>query len=352
MLLPLVNTPLIEYTLEWLAMNKVEEVSRVKSRGKSRAKAGAWSLFEPHLHCSRPGWGVHPAMGSGLCWARRARLRPPRGGEARALARTGVSGSPARPPARALPPAPAPRRPPLEPASLPPTPPQIFVFCCAHADQIKKYLADSKWTRQRSPRIVTVGRPRGGGGSGAPGEAGPGGIGAGLARPAAGLAAGRARAKGRGTAPCCSTPRPPRHATPRHSTPPPRHPAAAPKLQPPPKPPPPQVVARNCLSAGEALRALDQKDIIKGDFLLVSGDTVANVDLGPALAAHRARRERDKNAIMTMVCVWGGRLAGAAAFPAGFVAPRLGGGVFRGEGRRSRLRQRGPPPFDRPLTAR
>lgn len=52
---------------------------------------------------------------------------------------------------------------------------------------------------------------------------------------------------------------------------------------------------------GEALRALDQKDIIKGDFILVSGDTVANVDLGPALAAHRARREKDKNAIMTMV---------------------------------------------------
>ena len=26
-LLPLVNVPMIEYTLEWLAMNKVEEVS-------------------------------------------------------------------------------------------------------------------------------------------------------------------------------------------------------------------------------------------------------------------------------------------------------------------------------------
>jgi hypothetical protein len=69
--------------------------------------------------------------------------------------------------------------------------------------------------------------------------------------------------------------------------------------------PAPQVVARNCLSVGEALRALDQKDIIKGDFILVSGDTVANVDMAPALAAHRARREKDKNAIMTMVG-WGG----------------------------------------------
>ncbi|KAI8468580.1 MAG: nucleotide-diphospho-sugar transferase [Monoraphidium minutum] len=93
---------------------------------------------------------------------------------------------------------------------------EIYVFCCAHADQIKRYLGESKWLKQRSPRITTV-------------------------------------------------------------------------------------VSRNCLSAGEALRALDQKDIIKGDFILVSGDTVANVDLAPALAAHRARREKDKNAIMTML---------------------------------------------------
>lgn len=38
-----------------------------------------------------------------------------------------------------------------------------------------------------------------------------------------------------------------------------------------------------------------------GDFLLVSGDVVSNVSLDSALAAHRARREKDRNAIMTMV---------------------------------------------------
>ena len=38
-----------------------------------------------------------------------------------------------------------------------------------------------------------------------------------------------------------------------------------------------------------------------GDFLLVSGDVVSNLVLEPALAKHRARREKDKNAIMTMV---------------------------------------------------
>lgn len=40
---------------------------------------------------------------------------------------------------------------------------------------------------------------------------------------------------------------------------------------------------------------------MKGDFLVVSGDVVSNVELGPALAGHKARREKDKNAIMTMV---------------------------------------------------
>lgn len=93
---------------------------------------------------------------------------------------------------------------------------QIFVFCCAHADLIRKYLQESKWLKQREPKITTI-------------------------------------------------------------------------------------VSTNCLSAGEALRSLDQKDIIKSDFILVSGDSVSNMKLAPALAAHRARREKDKNAIMTMV---------------------------------------------------
>ncbi|KAF8069524.1 translation initiation factor eIF-2B subunit epsilon [Scenedesmus sp. PABB004] len=116
-LLPLVNVPLLEYTLEWLAMNKVEE---------------------------------------------------------------------------------------------------IIVFCCAHADQIKAHLSEGKWLKQRAPRVTTV-------------------------------------------------------------------------------------VSTNCLSLGEAMRSLDQKDIIKSTFILVSGDTVSNMDLGPALAAHKERAEKDKDAIMTLV---------------------------------------------------
>jgi hypothetical protein len=33
------------------------------------------------------------------------------------------------------------------------------------------------------------------------------------------------------------------------------------------------------------------------------GDTVSNMDLGPVLAAHKERADKDKDAIMTMVCV-------------------------------------------------
>ncbi|MEW5304708.1 MAG: hypothetical protein WDW36_007300 [Sanguina aurantia] len=116
-LLPLVNVPMIEYTLEWLAMNKVEE---------------------------------------------------------------------------------------------------IFLFCCAHAHRIQAYLAGSKWGSSSRPKVTVI-------------------------------------------------------------------------------------VSTNCLSAGEALRSVDERNIIKSDFILVSADTVSNMQLGPVLAAHMKRRAEDKNAIMTMV---------------------------------------------------
>ncbi len=49
------------------------------------------------------------------------------------------------------------------------------------------------------------------------------------------------------------------------------------------------------------MRDLDSRDLITGDFLLVSGDVVSNMSIEPALAAHRGRREKNKDAIMTMV---------------------------------------------------
>ena len=54
-------------------------------------------------------------------------------------------------------------------------------------------------------------------------------------------------------------------------------------------------------SVGDVLRDLDQKDLMAGDFLCVSGDVVSNFPVDEALLRHRARRERDKNAIMTML---------------------------------------------------
>ncbi|KAK4996815.1 hypothetical protein LTR28_000063, partial [Elasticomyces elasticus] len=49
------------------------------------------------------------------------------------------------------------------------------------------------------------------------------------------------------------------------------------------------------------MRDLDKRSILTGDFLVVYGDIVSNLPLGAALAAHRERRAKDKNAIMTMV---------------------------------------------------
>jgi translation initiation factor eIF-2B subunit epsilon len=54
-------------------------------------------------------------------------------------------------------------------------------------------------------------------------------------------------------------------------------------------------------SIGDAMRDLDSRSLLVGDFLMVYGDVVSNLPLEAALTAHRARRLRDKNAIMTMV---------------------------------------------------
>ncbi|KAI1456312.1 nucleotide-diphospho-sugar transferase [Annulohypoxylon moriforme] len=54
-------------------------------------------------------------------------------------------------------------------------------------------------------------------------------------------------------------------------------------------------------SIGDFLRDLDKRNIIGGDFVLVHGDLVANIPLDAALAAHRARREANRDSCMTMV---------------------------------------------------
>lgn len=67
-----------------------------------------------------------------------------------------------------------------------------------------------------------------------------------------------------------------------------------------------EIVKTTARSVGDAMRDLDSRDLITGDFLLVHGDLVSNLPIDAALAAHRARRLADKNAIMTLVLRAGG----------------------------------------------
>ena len=54
-------------------------------------------------------------------------------------------------------------------------------------------------------------------------------------------------------------------------------------------------------SIGDFLRDLDKRSMISGDFILVHGDLVSNIQLDAALARHRARREANRDACMTVV---------------------------------------------------
>lgn len=54
-------------------------------------------------------------------------------------------------------------------------------------------------------------------------------------------------------------------------------------------------------SVGDVMRDLDQKGLVNADFLAVSGDVVSNYPIAEAMSKHKARRQKDKNAIMTML---------------------------------------------------
>src|SRR5438045_4517543 len=62
-----------------------------------------------------------------------------------------------------------------------------------------------------------------------------------------------------------------------------------------------EILKSTSMTVGDAMRDLDARYLITGDFLIVSGDVVSNLPLEDALANHRARRAADKNAIMTMI---------------------------------------------------
>ena len=55
-------------------------------------------------------------------------------------------------------------------------------------------------------------------------------------------------------------------------------------------------------NAGDALRELDNQDLVTSEpFVLISGDVVCNIDLVSVLEAHKARKELDKDNVMTVV---------------------------------------------------
>lgn len=62
------------------------------------------------------------------------------------------------------------------------------------------------------------------------------------------------------------------------------------------------ITSEECTSAGEALRAVDQRNVMRGDFILTSADVIANVDLSAAIQEHRSRRNENRMCIMTMIC--------------------------------------------------
>ncbi|XP_068317556.1 uncharacterized protein [Pyrus communis] len=61
------------------------------------------------------------------------------------------------------------------------------------------------------------------------------------------------------------------------------------------------IESHNSVSAGDALRLIYERNVIHGDFVLISGDTVSNMSLTLVLQEHKERRKKDSNAVMTIV---------------------------------------------------
>ncbi|OXU23340.1 hypothetical protein TSAR_014881 [Trichomalopsis sarcophagae] len=61
------------------------------------------------------------------------------------------------------------------------------------------------------------------------------------------------------------------------------------------------IFSDGCRSLGDALRDIDTKGCIRGDFILIRGTAFANVDLRTLMDLHKLRKEKDKNTAMTMI---------------------------------------------------
>jgi translation initiation factor eIF-2B subunit epsilon len=54
-------------------------------------------------------------------------------------------------------------------------------------------------------------------------------------------------------------------------------------------------------SAGDALREVEARNLIRADFVLVSGDVIANMSLDAVLREHAERRAANRSCVMTVV---------------------------------------------------
>ncbi len=61
------------------------------------------------------------------------------------------------------------------------------------------------------------------------------------------------------------------------------------------------IISEDCPSVGDALRNIDSQSLIESDFVLVSGDLVANMELKEVIDQHKERKKRDKMSVMTCV---------------------------------------------------
>ena len=73
-------------------------------------------------------------------------------------------------------------------------------------------------------------------------------------------------------------------------------------------------------SLGDAMRDLDSRDIIHGDFVLCYGDTVSNLNLAAVVQEHKANRKINKKLVMTKVL--------KEALPKNSTREKFSGGVF------------------------
>eukprot|EP00033_Pygsuia_biforma_P003820 GCRY01004187.1.p1 GENE.GCRY01004187.1~~GCRY01004187.1.p1 ORF type:complete len:695 (-),score=84.61 GCRY01004187.1:23-2107(-) len=61
------------------------------------------------------------------------------------------------------------------------------------------------------------------------------------------------------------------------------------------------ITGQNCLSLGDAMRQVENMNIIRSDFILISGGVISNVDLGPLIKDFKEKKKADKNTLMQTV---------------------------------------------------